>query len=226
MVIAERPKDRPQLVCSVQAKLPYKPQRNGLPDDTEFARLGNLEEALIGSLTPMGALHLGHITSNGVMTVVFQAPANLPSSVKLKTGLLTRASIELASTRDDAWEFFEQRLAPTDLEAMESNNRKLLRHLASVGDKAELARPVDFAANFPTSEGRDSFLAAVSLMAYRSSAKGNWETLDGPNRFWCEVVTTSDLSAPTMANRCLYLRQEAQRAGGDFDGWSSPVVKG
>lgn len=225
VAIAERPQNRPELQCCTQVKLPFKARGNGLPEDAEIERLDKLEAQLIEVLSPLGALHLGHIASNGFMIVAFQAPANMPKTVKVKTGLLSRETLELVTVRDPDWGFYDEKLAPSELDATESRNRKLLGHLASMGDKAEIARSVEFTANFPTADARTNFLATVGPMTYRPGPKGTWETLDGPNKFWCQVVTATDLSPVTMAHRCVYLSKEAREAGGEFDGWSSPAIK-
>jgi len=221
-VLSDRP-PKEDFPYTVIAHLPYAAQENGLPAGDELSRVNRLEDQIEEVLTLFRVVHLGHITSDGGMLVVFCAPEKVPSTITIKTGLLKQEKLTLDVRHDPEWNWFDSEMGPTAVEVELSRNWNLLQKLASYGDRSEAVRQVDFWAYFKSPEQRAAFLGAIAAEGYRQSSESN----DGkpPYPYGLEFAIQSDTQAPTMAHRCAFLRAEATKADGDFDGWACHVVK-
>jgi len=221
--LAEHKIGEPNLQFVVIARLPFKTLNNGLPAQGELSRLSLIEDKLIKEFIPTGAIHLGHITFNGVMQVVFQSIAPLPPEITIKTGLLSKQVIPLDVRRDPNWSWYYSEMAPTPVEREWARNQQLFETLRKHNDHHATPRQVDFWAYFATAEERAKFLDAVTSQGYSLTSESTAPT-PSPLPFGCEFAIVTGIEPHAIAERCAALRAETDRLNGDFDGWACPVI--
>lgn len=214
--------ERASLSHAIVARLPFTAQPNGLPATGELQRVGEIEDKLDQELQALGALHIGHVTFNGSMLVLFYAPRPAPASLTVKLSLFKKAEIPLESRVDQDWQVFELEMAPTEMEQQVINNQNLLQVLAEKGDDASKVREVDFAARFGAEADRNAFLTSLPQIANFVKVNETWEP--EPTDFWCEFVISTSIERHTIATVCLELQKLAQANRGEFDGWACHVT--
>jgi len=207
----------------VIARLPFRAQDNGLPDTGEFPRVCSVEDKVIEALRALGAWHLGHITFNGAMQAVFVGRRKAPSEIILKAGLLRKERVELDCRHDPDWTWYEAEMRPSAVELEFGRNQQLLGVLRDKGDWAKTPRLVDFTSYFPTEAARAAFVGAIEPEGYRVTEKGLWEV---EGQFGCEMNLLTNIEPWVIAGLCAYVREQADLAGGEFDGWATPVTEG
>lgn len=116
-------------------------------------------------------------------------------------------------------------MAPTPLDKERSHNFDLLNKLRELGDHAEVVRPVDFGALFPSDQLREAFLTEAAQNGYRLGQSGKWVP-EGTSECWCEITLETSIEDNVIAGRCLEIRTLAQRFAGEFDGWATSVMRG
>jgi len=99
----------------------------------------------------------------------------------------------------------------------------LFAKLEEGGDRKELPREVDFAAVFPSSTARNGFMEEQFAAGYHLGEEGTWEDDEGGH--WCVIAKATTLERSALCESLAVLRASAERHGGDFDGWQSPVMK-
>jgi hypothetical protein len=201
------------------ALLSYRAQDNGLPQQGELQRVGDIEDQLVASLRD--AIHAGHVAGSGEMGVVFYAPSKGPDVVSVRTGFLKKTEVPMRWRQDPDWSLYNDELRPTRLEKLEWQYQRLWEALAANGDNHDIPRQVDFTANFRTIEHRTAF--AGDIVAHGFEAKNEFEDDDG--RFWCELVKTTAVSPSAILPECVVFDEVVERHGGVFDGWACHVQK-
>jgi regulator of RNase E activity RraB len=217
------PEEREKLPYAMTASLPYRSQPNGLPVTGELSRVTDLEQKVGAAIAARGAIYFGHITGGGQMRVFYYGPGAIEETITVKKGLLQKDEVKLESRQDPTWAVFGANLEPSPLEHEESRNLQLMQTLKQQGDNFAIPRPVDFSAFFDSAEAREAFLSEVEKQGFALGAGGKWQSEDG--QFWCELVKTTSVEPNVIAQETLYLRETAQKHGGTFDGWATPVAK-
>lgn len=214
-----------RLACPyvVTFALPYRAIPNGFPPDRELTRVARIEERIKRKLEPIGHVHVGHITGRGQMLVVFYCRSAIQGPVTVKSGLFSKITVIAECRRDDAWSFFEENMVMTDEEFHRARNAPLLRNLKKEGDIHTRPRTVDFFAVFPSEDARATFIAEISARGF-SFTDEQVRTLDDGTAV-IEFVKDTPIDEDTMAAICGELHELAFQAGGEFDGWATPMVK-
>ena len=182
--------------------------------------MAKIEDAIEKTLGPR-ALWVGHVTEADATVSAFYATSAIEGSVKVKTGLLKTETFPPESRPDPGWTWFGHHLAPTPLELVAHRNATLIETLEEHGDRSDVARPVDFAADFPTPEARTRFEEAVRTEGYAIDGTSD-DDADLPHRLL--FSKTIPVAPPGIDEVCLRLTELAESFGGDFDGWACPVV--
>lgn len=216
------PAHRPNYPYLVLAAIPYLAQDNGLPAQGELSRVAKLEESLTNALKDCRALHLGHVTHNGIFLVAHYAMRPAPDSVTIPTGFLKKSAIDLNVRKDPDWSWFTASMEPTPLERVAHRNQPLYEVLTQHGNRPELPRPVDFTFFFKSPEGCQAAADKLSADGFRQSQQDIWES-DGS--YGIELVREMATLPEEMDPLCVQLDKVAEELGGEFDGWACPVKK-
>jgi len=182
--------------------------------------LQQLEADLADALQTYGAIFVGHVAGGGVWVTAFYSHSLLPAEVTLG-----KSTTRVEATAGEGWEWYEQHLAPNEVEYELSHNRPTHVMLAEQGDVASIERPVDFNAFFPTRELRAAFQADIEAHGFQLGEEHEWEDDAQATTFGCEVQLTTSLEPGTIAEICAKVRGISSRHSGELDGWGTEVCK-
>ena len=152
-------------------------------------------------------------------------PTGLSSAVTVKTGLLSRQTVDLESRLDPDWLWFDNELALTPLEYEVNRNRPLLQKLGEMGDVAETPRPVDFTFYFEDDSSRQAMLRELGTQGFALNDEGCWMVSDDPRPYRFSVFLITSIKEEKIAQICGDLRDCAERHRADFDGWATPLAR-
>lgn len=224
ITVNSQPVDFSRYPFHVTVNLPYQAQSNGLPAGKELQRVGNLEEKL-GEALGSAVIHLGHVTGRGRLRVAFRSRTAAPAELKVKTGFLKTEMIPIHSAHDPEGMIYKREMRPEGHEIELCLNHELLDVLEREGDQSHTPRWVDFSAQFPSCEARAAFVEAVVAEGFIVTDRGLWEDQGRPIEYWCEVKRETSVEADTIGRFTMFLRAEAARHQGEFDGWACPVIR-
>ncbi|MCC7230858.1 MAG: DUF695 domain-containing protein [Fimbriimonadaceae bacterium] len=201
--------------------LSYPALPNGMPNSSDLAHLGKIEDRLVSELATERSIHIGHITGAGKMIVVFYANQKIEAPVSVKTGLFKKEAFTPDCRHDPDWTYFETTFEPTISERETYLNKPLLEILAKHGDDHAKPRPVDFAARFPVEQQRSDFVALMISEGFNMGEQGTWEPV--PGEFWCELRKSMTVENDAIGQVTGMLRERASSFGGEFDSWCCAV---
>ncbi len=200
----------------------YDARADGLP--AQYNRVIDKENAVMKKAVQEGAVHLGHVLGHGKLLVAFCSNKAIEGPIAIKTGFLKNESLPVHSRHDPDWIWFSHEMESTPDEALAAKYEQLFSTLKRNGDNASIERCVDFAALFPKPELRDQFVQTVQSEGYVLSSQGCWESTKPPVQYWCELNFHTSVERDAILPRCRYLTEQAEAFGGEFDGWSTPVM--
>jgi hypothetical protein len=121
---------------------------------------------------------------------------------------------------DASWEQYGQ-LFPNSYAIEIIMNRRLLQRREQAGDRAELPRPIDHAATFPTREAAEA--ASVALAARGFAVR---EPVGRDDGSWLLELVRVDVCAPPRPDEVSFeILQIIEPLDGNYDGWGAIVVK-
>ncbi|MBS1711517.1 MAG: DUF695 domain-containing protein [Armatimonadetes bacterium] len=207
----------------VQAVFPFKQNERGWSDPEEGDRVNELEDKVIQKLEKLGMVYAGRVKIPGVVFSSFYSPEPGPASVSVSTSLLRKIEVELTSTPDPEWGYYKKFFVPTKLESYIGQCAQLHNQLRKNGDVFSIPREVDFACIMRKWDNVGPFLAEAATMGFvcptppeKSGSKGE---------YWCVFVRTTSIEPEVVCQLSLDLKEVAEKYGGEFDGWASPVMK-
>lgn len=216
------PEERAQLPWAATVFMPYEANENGLPVGDEYMRISKCEEMLMDALAPTVA-HCGHSIGARGIRMFFYGPQAEPKSVTMKLSLFKKQTFDLHWRHDPDWSLYASELEPDREEALFAEFQPLWAQLERSGDDATKPRPVDFGAAFPTAAARLAFLTEVATQGFVCDM--NDLDPEGEGSYFCEIVKTMDITPASIIPAAIYLTEQAELNGGEFDGWASPVVE-
>ncbi len=208
----------------VTAEIPFKARPDGLPDSGELSKALRIEDSIIAKLGS-DFIYLGHITHSGNVKVVFHSSKAAPSNLVIKTGLLQKVTIELATRLDPQWLWFDANMAASPIEKEIGRNQALIQTLAQHGDVSSKERDIDFTSYFDTRDQAQTFADAVTANGFTLGKSGIYET-DSPDQpFTVSLVKFGKAEPLALAQDCAFLRAQTEAQQGVFDGWGCGIVK-
>jgi len=182
-----------------------------------------IEVRIAKELSDYGAEFVGHVLADLKYVSVWYAKLEPPDSVKVRVGLLRSEQFKIAKAHDPQWQYYEEHLAPNAMERQSYRNQGLLHQLAKDGDVSDRAREVEFAFLFPSLEQYNGFLAEVAGRGYAELVPPSYTEEHGD--YWCELMRHMPITEDIINAETAYLEEAAERHGGEYDGWQTPIVK-
>jgi hypothetical protein len=203
----------------------YPPGEKGLGHGHEKERehVVSLTGKVEDQLEKQGMITVLRLMGQGKRRVAIASRQKGPDEVRVSSGFLKSAAFTLSWTHEPGWASLEEYL-PNPLEKHWDRNRVLYSQLATHGDDHSAERPVDFSFFFKTDEARD--IVKEFFIAQGDTAFEEWRVEEGD---WRGLQVTIEMAIDDdeeMAEICAGFEELADRAGGEFDGWASPVKKG
>jgi len=210
------PKDQP---WAVSFRFDYSSMDNGLPANLSQAE--KLEDRILEELKAFGILKVGHWNSNGARTVLAYARSAPPRTISVKVNLFRKAEVELEVREDPTGSAYELQYKPTPLEVVIHRDRLLMEKLASLNDRPEIVRPVDFNCFFKTGAKADQFVELATQSGFSVGARDSDE-----EGHFVEAVRSTSLLIEEFGPIRLEIERLCEAAGGEFDGWATGVETG
>ena len=202
------------------------PRPDGLTNSEEAPTLFLIEDALNHQITrECGAITPGRITTRGTRQFWYYAKTkeNFRTAVDIAMKGFPRYRFQVAEKQDPEWEYYLQALYPSREELERIKNRDLLEVLTEQGDTLTLPREVQHWIYFPSEESRTLFGHEASNVGFKighecqSDVQGDWA-------FGLTVFRTQPIEQERIDETVLELLRLAERFGGEYDGWESPVT--
>lgn len=197
-----------------------EPREDGLTTRDEVALLWELEDALVPALAEASdALYVGRVTTRGVRDFVFYAPAGelLEVHAQRVFAPYPQYQVDVQADDDPDWSFYFELLLPDAFESLEISVRNRLQELEEDGDDLDRPRPIEFALEFESDQGRAALLAAAAAAGF---AADGLEEDDGL------YYATVRQGAPARHDDVMRLVHELyarlQEGEGQLCGWDCP----
>jgi len=182
-----------------------------------------LERALASGC---GAVYAGRVTRNGAREHLFYAPDGAGLAVVLEAArpALGEYQTEHAAVSDPEWMAYREELYPAPRTRRWMEDRRAVEALASQGDDPHRPRPVRHLAHFATAEAREAFAAEVERLGF--SIVERREGGAAPRPFSAAAERSDPVRLGHVHEVAVLLGELAERAGGEYAGWSAPVESG
>lgn len=201
------------------------PRTDGLSSQEEYDVLSAMEDVLEEwERNASNASYVGRVTSGGFRTYYLYAAraTELEDCVTLLRSKFPDYRYELGMGHDPGWNSYLKFLYPSPEEMRWISDRRVCDALQSHGDEPEVRREIDHWAYFPDERSRAAFLAFVDGLGFRVRHVSDPD--EETDRFAAQIFREDRSSFSEINDVALQLQREAERCGGDYDGWESPVV--
>ena len=202
------------------------PDEEGFPTEEEDIKLNEIEDRMTEALEGTDSRYVGRITSDGRREFYFygQNTADFHATVATVMQSFPDYQIEIDEADDAEWQHYQDVLFPAPEDYQQINNNHLISRLETAGDPLTTPRPIDHFANFKTSEGREAFIAAAAGQGFEAVSRP--ERSDDEELPFAVGLLRVDAADPdTIDNVTFELFELAREHDGEYEGWTSPVVK-
>lgn len=203
------------------------------PDDEGFARededmlLNEVEDAVTEACTDATIRYVGRVTSDGRREFYFYAadPVEFKQIVEAAIQPFSDQTFDIDDAEDGEWTHYWNVLYPSPEDFQQINNAHEIQRLQREGDSLSQPRPVDHFANFKSEQDRTDFSIAAGALGYEtvSQKEASGET-EYP--FNLGILRTDSVDPQTIDDITFELFELAEKYQGEYEGWTSPVVKG
>jgi hypothetical protein len=198
----------------------------GLPGKAELAFLYSVEDRLTVEMkrSAQGRL-MGHTFGQGKATyhvyIDTQDDALLRRLTEVGKGLRASTSVQIAPV--SASRLNQHVLNPSPAEDQVAKDTMVLRQLAEDGDIAAASREIEHWAYFPDRASADRFAAIIS--AEGMSVLSLDEPAEAPGKVQVYFSHVGSVLPDDISSITIHLDELATRAGGQYDGWATPVIR-
>lgn len=202
------------------------PGENGLPTQSEFASLNDIDEKLSVTMNRnIGAIYAGHLYCQGTMSLYYYLGNDDEFETEISESMSGFSNYKYSYKLDEErnWESYVEFLYPLPIQMQSIHNRKVIDNLRNNGDRLNKKRPVDHFIYFKTENDLSGFLNEIKGRGFQVVSK---ERTDLEEYTWSVLLRRDDPIEPeSVDNYVLYLWQKAHDANGDYDGWGSTIVR-
>lgn len=198
------------------------PDENGMSKRDEYARLMEIEDALVPALTHETCMFVGRCTTGGQRDFFFYMDnaKGVEDKVEAVMAKFDEYTWDMGLVEEPDWDTYLEFLYP-DEQGMDTIwNNRVRRQLAENGDNMAVPREIDHWLFFPSAADREAFTAEIKTENFRVKTVD-----DDPEKPFGLLVQRED--APDDIDDVTWpLRELAGAHGGAYDGWGCSVVKG
>jgi regulator of RNase E activity RraB len=199
------------------------PRPDGLSSREEFEALIEVEKHIEATLCGEEVGYVGRNTSAGFRDFFFYT-SDLPDWQSMVDSAMSRFQdykYETDTRPDTNWSTYFDFLLPGKVDRQRIENRRVCEQLEHHGDTLTAQREIDHWCFFPTQDSLDAFLRDVAALGFqlRSTPHSN----EGELTFGAQVWRVDIPSYSNIDEVTLPLFETAERYGGEYDGWESPV---
>ena len=202
------------------------PDEEGFPSEEEDIKLNEVEDHVTEALHGSDARYVGRITTDGRREFYFYTkdPAGFQATVVTVMQTFPHYEIEIDEADDAEWQHYAEVLCPSPEDFQQINNNHLISRLEMAGDSLTVPRRVDHFANFKTEEDREAFVASASGHGYEAVSRPERDP-ESDFPYAVGLLRVDPVDPETIDNITYELFELARQHEGEYEGWSSPVVK-
>lgn len=203
-----------------------QPRPDGLSSSEEYDRLVELDDHITAALTRSArARYVGRSTSGGCRDFYFYVgdPASWAKRVAKAFDAFPEYQHKAGSRRDQRWKTYLEFLYPSGEDMERIQNRRVCDALQESGDPLRKRRDIDHWASFPDEKSRARFLRSVTRQGFKVRElhdSGDREQPYGVQLFRVDLPSHDTIDAVTLP-----LFRAAAKAGGDYSGWETQLIK-
>lgn len=226
---ARRVEPNPNLPYLVSISIPFKNDSNSVPSNRQYRPAEKLELKIFNQLDSDSFKFVGRILKHNESVMYFYSTNNPPQEVLVKVNLIKNTTFKLDARPDPEWQFFQANFVPTRVDAHMMENSPLIVQMKKDGDHFDIPRPVDFVIYFESLLDLDHFMDEVRPLGFNMETPPEKRPLEysdvAVEAYLCEITKVTNIERQTMANMCAELEEIAMKHNGEYDGWSSPVIR-
>jgi hypothetical protein len=200
-----------------------RPRQDGLSSREEFDALIEVEKQIEASLCGEDVGYVGRNTSGGYRDFYFYTSTvqDWQSRVDCALSPFQDYEYETGTRHDASWSTYFDFLLPGKVDRQRIENRRVCQELERHGDTLTAQREIDHWSFFPTQEALDAFLRDATAQGFQP--RGLPRLMDGELPYGIQVWRVDVPSYSNIDEITLPLHEAAERHGGEYDGWESPV---
>ncbi|HEY8314126.1 MAG TPA: DUF695 domain-containing protein [Candidatus Baltobacteraceae bacterium] len=194
-----------------------EPDANGMPDESEFAPLSEIEDALYDVLADLDVLQVGRVTGRRLRTFHYYGPHNDAVGDAVARAMQSNRAYtyKVLAADDPTWSIYTGYLYPDQYQLEFAEDMKVLQALRDAGDDFTKPRDIEHAVRFSEPAGRDAFVRAIADHGYavRLDLDANDVTVVKNDAIDPFAITTARTAIATLA----------QEFAGRYEGWRCEV---
>lgn len=206
----------------VRVRMPFKePGEDAMGTPEEREAFSQVEAALEKRLKAHKAVHFATVRGGEIIDALYYMPSSsLEGFARQATDAGKGCDLEVSATDDPDWEMFGT-LFPSAEDTAQYNDHQVLAQMQNAGDASETPRVVEHFVFMPDEQGATAAIAHARDAGFTLADRC---TTDGelPIMLTFSMSHAATIDAVSDARRTLM--ELIESAGGEYDGWESPVV--
>jgi uncharacterized protein (TIGR01619 family) len=202
------------------------PRPDGLSDGHEAPTLFQIEDALNLQLGKhCTAIPCGRITTDGRREFYFYGDNTEGFKAAVESAFFgfPAYKFDMGIKEDSSWEQYLNVLFPSPRDFERIKNQRLLDVLLERGDVLMAAREVQHWMYFPSEESRALFREEAARAGFKIGSESE-STVQGDRPFGLTVFRTQSVEQRLIDATVIELLELAEKFGGEYDGWETPVI--
>lgn len=200
---------------------------DGLPVDSEFAKLHKVSDAVLETITPLTKTEIVGSFTYQCERLDYLYVADT-TNIRKKLTSLYASKFEsykpyINIKQDKQWEAYREFLYP-NIETQEyMSNSKVIMQLVQAGDKLIKPRQVDHWLYFANEKDMKSFIKYSETEKFKTESA---EKIDNSNLpYQLHISRVDKVDANSIFEVTINLRKKAKEHNGNYDGWETFIVK-
>lgn len=201
-------------------------RENGLPADSEFDKLAEIENSIETELAKESAVFVGRLYCDARMDMYFyfQPDFYADSAVRKAMSRFPNYEFRTRINGDKDWETYFDFLYPSPIQMQSIQNDLVIRNLMEHGDILEKERQVDHWIYFAQPHDREKFLSAIKGKGFRVESMEKQDNY--PQRPFKLHISRNDKVTPEATDLYIIeLWKIANECNGVYDGWETFIVR-
>jgi regulator of ribonuclease activity B/uncharacterized protein DUF695 len=198
----------------------YAPDvETGLPQSDQLPYLDAVGEALTTTAQAAGGAMVGRVSSNGATRFTAHLPGRPTRPPAFPPG--GPRPPELVTELDPLWAYVRDALTPDERQQAMVEDLAVVLALREQGDDLTTSRPIEFVAIFPVEEQARAAGRELNAAGHAVSVDP-----DDEGGYVLTATTTANVVVPRLHELTWSVADTVHRHGGNYDGWSCPVMAG
>ena len=206
------------------------PSDDGLITDQEYIALMLLEDKFIPQIeNELDALYVGRLIHDGKCEFYFYFKESKYEQqiIQQIVDQLVNYKISFGLKDDPNWSAYRESIYPNVYAMQSIRNIQVIMNLEKHGDSLVIERPVEHWCYFKTSEGREKFIATISVKGFEINGQSYHDESENP---YCVQLVRMDRVELNNINDVTWMLLELciENGGeydGEYDGWETPVIR-